>query len=108
MAHAGVSLLANLRHAGGREFEPQDGDGATIGLVLCPGRNKTVTQWALRGVDAPVVVARYPRSDVTMTDETPDKLRPALPELPELASELTGITEAAAIVYDSQELDDTA
>jgi predicted nuclease of restriction endonuclease-like (RecB) superfamily len=35
------------------ELERQAGDGPTIGLVLCPGRNKTVTQWALRGVDAP-------------------------------------------------------
>jgi len=30
-----------------------------------------------------------------MTDETPTALRPALPELPELAAELAGITEAA-------------
>ncbi len=26
------------------ELERQEGDAATIGLVLCPGRNKTVTQ----------------------------------------------------------------
>jgi predicted nuclease of restriction endonuclease-like (RecB) superfamily len=90
------------------ELERQDGDRATIGLVLCPGRNKTVTQWALRGVDAPVAVARYTTGDVTMTDETPDRLRHALPALPELASELAGITEAAAIVYDSEDLDGTA
>ena len=32
------------------ELERQEGDAATIGLVLCPGRNKTVTQWALRGL----------------------------------------------------------
>ena len=41
------------------ELERQPGDGATIGLVLCPRRSRTVTQWALRGVDAPVAVARY-------------------------------------------------
>jgi YhcG PDDEXK nuclease domain len=34
------------------ELERQPQDEPSIGLVLCPGRNKTVTEWALRGVDA--------------------------------------------------------
>jgi predicted nuclease of restriction endonuclease-like (RecB) superfamily len=85
------------------ELERRPGDGATIGLVLCPGRSRTVTQWALRGVDAPVAVARYTTAGITMTAQTPDALRPALPELPRLASELADITEAAAVVYDGQE-----
>ena len=85
------------------ELERQAGDGATIGLVLCPGRSRTVTQWALRGVDAPVAVARYTTGGITMTEETPAALRPALPELPELASELAGIAEAAAVIYDEPE-----
>jgi predicted nuclease of restriction endonuclease-like (RecB) superfamily len=85
------------------ELERQDGDEPTIGLVLCPGRNKTVTQWALRGIDTPVAVARYTTGDVTMTEQTPEHLKPALPELPELATELTGITEAAEAVYDAEE-----
>lgn len=88
------------------ELERQAGDEPTIGLVLCPGRNRTVTQWALRGIDTPVAVARYTTGDITMTDETPATLRPALPELPELATELTGITEAAAMLYDDEELDE--
>lgn len=33
------------------ELERQPQDEPSIGLVLCPGRNKTVTEWALRGVD---------------------------------------------------------
>jgi nuclease YhcG-like protein len=45
------------------ELERQEGDAATIGLVLCPGCNKTVTQWALRGLDTPVAVARYTVGD---------------------------------------------
>lgn len=89
------------------ELERQPDDQPTIGLVLCPGRNKTVTQWALRGLDTPVAVARYTTGDVTMTDETPATLRPALPELPELATELTGITEAADILYDDAGLEET-
>jgi predicted nuclease of restriction endonuclease-like (RecB) superfamily len=89
------------------ELERQPDDQPTIGLVLCPGRNKTVTRWALRGIDTPVAVARYATGDVTLTDETPATLRPALPELPELATELTGITEAADILYDDEVLEET-
>ena len=84
-------------------LERQAGDGATIGLVLCPGRSRTVTQWALRGVDAPIAVARYRTGGLTMTDETPAALRPALPELPRLADELSDIAEAAAVVYEGRE-----
>ena len=38
-----------------------------------------------------------------MTEETPAALRPALPELPEHASELAGSAEAAAVIYDEPE-----
>jgi predicted nuclease of restriction endonuclease-like (RecB) superfamily len=82
------------------ELERQPDDAPTIGLVLCPGRNKTVTQWALRGIETPVAVARYTTGEVTMTDATPATLRPALPELPDLATELADITDAANILYD--------
>ena len=47
------------------ELVRADGDGATMGLVLCPGRSRTVTQWALRGLDAPVAVARYTTGTVS-------------------------------------------
>jgi hypothetical protein len=67
--------------------------------VLCPGRNRTVTEWALRGVDAPVAVARYTTGEVTLTDTPPFELKRALPDLPKLASELTGIVEAANVIY---------
>ena len=83
-------------------LERQDGDAQTIGLILCPGRNKTVTQWALRGYEAPVAVARYTTGDLTITDETPVELRPALPALPELTSELASLAEAAAMIYDAE------
>lgn len=82
------------------ELERRPGDGATIGLVLCPGRSCIVTQWALRGVDAPVAVARYANAEITMTAHTPDAPQPALPRL---ASKLADITEAAAVVYEGQE-----
>ena len=88
------------------ELERQEGDAATIGLVLCPGRNRTVTQWALRGLDTPVAIARYTTGDTTMTDETPIALRPALPELPGLAAELAGVAEAAHVIYDDDDADE--
>ena len=85
------------------ELERQSGDGATIGLVLCPDRNGTVTHWALRGVNAPVAVPRYTTAGITLTETAPAEPRPALPELPELARELADITETGAVVYDDLE-----
>ena len=82
------------------ELERQTGDEPSIGLVLCPGRRKTVTEWALRGVDAPVAVARYTTGDVTLTQTPPAEMKPALPDLPALASELSNIVEAANAVYE--------
>jgi predicted nuclease of restriction endonuclease-like (RecB) superfamily len=76
------------------ELERQPGDESTIGLVLCPGRNRTVTEWALRGLEAPVAVARYTTGGVTLTEIPPRELRPALPELPDLANKLAGIVDA--------------
>jgi YhcG PDDEXK nuclease domain len=81
-------------------LERQPQDEPSIGLVLCPGRNRTVTEWALRGVDAPVAVARYTTAEMTLTDTPPSELKRALPELPELASALSGIVQAADVIYD--------
>jgi predicted nuclease of restriction endonuclease-like (RecB) superfamily len=84
------------------ELERQPGDEPSIGLVLCPGRSKTVTEWALRTVDAPVAVARYTTGEVTLTQTPPPEMKPALPDLPALASELSDIVEAANAVYDDE------
>jgi len=84
------------------ELERQPGDEPSIGLVLCPGRRKTVTEWALRGVDTPVAVARYTTGEITLTQTPPAEMKPALPELPKLASELSNIVEAANAVYEDE------
>jgi len=85
------------------ELERQPGDAPTIGLILCPGRGRTVTEWALRGIDTPVAVARYKTADkttdVTLTQTPPPEMQPALPDLPALASELTSIVVAADITH---------
>ncbi len=84
------------------ELERQPGDEPSIGLVLCPGRNKTVTEWALRSIDAPVAVARYSTGQVKLTETPPADLKPALPDLPTLASELSNIIQAAHTVYNGE------
>ena len=86
------------------ELERQTGDEPSIGLVLCPGRKKTVTEWALRATDAPVAVARYTTGDVTLTQTPPAEMQPALPDLPALAGELSKIIEAANAASDVIEL----
>jgi predicted nuclease of restriction endonuclease-like (RecB) superfamily len=85
------------------ELERQAGDESSIGLVLCPGRSKTVTEWALRGIDTPVAVARYTTSDLTLTQTPPAEMKPALPDLPKLASELSDIVKAARAISNENE-----
>jgi len=82
------------------ELERQPGDEPSIGLILCPGRNRTVTEWALRGVHSPVAVARYTTAEMTLTNTPPSELQRALPDLPKLAGELSGLVEAAGVIYD--------
>jgi predicted nuclease of restriction endonuclease-like (RecB) superfamily len=77
------------------ELLRQPGDADSIGLILCPGRSRTVTEWALRRVESPVAVARYITAEMALSRDAPAQLKPALPELPQLARELTGIVEAA-------------
>jgi hypothetical protein len=72
-------------------------------LVLCPGRSKTVTEWALRSIDTPVAVARYTTGHLRLTETPPANLKSALPDLPVLAGELSSIVEAAKVVYDDGE-----
>lgn len=77
------------------ELLRQPQDEPSIGLILCPGRNRTVTEWALRGVQTPVAVARYLTDGTALSGEAPCELRPALPELPSLASKLMAATSAS-------------
>jgi hypothetical protein len=61
-----------------------------------------VTEWALRGIDTPVAIARYTTGEVTLTPTPPPEMQPALPDLPALASELSDIVQAANTVYDEE------
>ena len=66
--------------------------------MLCPGRGKTVTEWALRGIDTQSPLLATPAGDLTLTQTPPAEMKPALPELPALASELSDIVEAARAI----------
>jgi hypothetical protein len=81
------------------EQHQSQGHEPSIGLILCPGRNKTVTDWALRGITAPIAVARYTTDELALTEKPPAELKPALPDLPELATELATKVETAAAIY---------
>jgi hypothetical protein len=58
----------------------QERHDATIGLVLCAGRNKTVARYALSGIDRPVGVARYTPTPA-LAEQVPEELHNQLPDL---------------------------
>ncbi len=62
-----------------RDREP--GDNPSIGLILCRERNRVVVEYALRGVDTPIGVARY---ELMLADALPAQLADALPSPEEL------------------------
>jgi predicted nuclease of restriction endonuclease-like (RecB) superfamily len=61
----------------------QEGDGPSIGLVLCKERNRVVAEYALRGIAVPIGVAEY-----RLTDDLPARLKESLPSPEQLESEL--------------------
>jgi len=62
-----------------RDREP--GDNPSIGLILCRERNRVVVEYALRGVDTPIGVARY---QLMLADALPAQLAEALPSSQDL------------------------
>ena len=62
-----------------RDREP--GDSPSIGLILCRERNRVVVEYALRGIDTPIGVARY---ELMLADALPAQLAAALPSPQEL------------------------
>jgi len=57
-------------------------DAASIGIILCKGRNEVIVEYALRDTAKPMGVARY-----QLTQALPEQLRQALPTTEDLASE---------------------
>jgi len=63
-------------------------DQPTIGIVLCKSKNKTIAEYALRGVNTPIAVT---------THNLPEQLKASLPTIEQLEMEL------AAVVHDLAE-----
>jgi YhcG PDDEXK nuclease domain len=58
-------------------------DQPTIGLILCQGKNRTLAEYALSGIDKPIGVSSY-----ELTRALPPSLRSALPTVEEIEAEL--------------------
>jgi predicted nuclease of restriction endonuclease-like (RecB) superfamily len=58
-------------------------DQSTIGLILCQGKNRTLAEYALSGIDKPIGVSTY-----ELTRALPPSLRSALPTVEEIEAEL--------------------
>ncbi|WP_436225660.1 PDDEXK nuclease domain-containing protein [Cupriavidus necator] len=69
-----------------------EGDGPSIGLLLCKENNRLVAEYALRGMAKPMGVAEY-----QLMREVPPPLAPALPTIAEIEAVLgDDATEAQA------------
>ena len=63
-------------------------DAATIGLILCQGKDNVLAEYALRGIDKPIGIASY-----ELTRSLPATLASALPSIEMLEAELTAATQ---------------
>src|SRR4029077_17331440 len=63
-------------------------DAATIGIILCRGKNKTVVEYTLRDAKSPMGVAEYRL--------LPPKLKAKLPPVSQLKDAVTGVDVADA------------
>jgi predicted nuclease of restriction endonuclease-like (RecB) superfamily len=70
----------------------QEHHGATIGLVLCASRNKTVARYVLGGMTRPLGVARYTTTG-TLVERVPEELGDQLPALEEISAGVQRIVE---------------
>ncbi len=60
-----------------------ENENQTIGILLCRGKNKIETEFALRGINKPMGV-----SDFTLTEILPDDLKGSLPTIEEIEADI--------------------
>ena len=60
-----------------------DADNATIGLLICKSKNKTVVEYSLKDIQKPIGVSEY-----IITKKLPKSLQSALPSIEEIEAEL--------------------
>ncbi len=62
----------------------QNGDEATIGILLCKNKDKLVAEYALSDINKPIGVSEY-----QLTQSLPAKLKSSLPSIKEIEAELS-------------------
>ncbi len=60
-----------------------ENDAPTIDILLCKTKNRTVVEYALKNVNAPMGVSEY-----QITESLPENLQSALPSVEEIEAEL--------------------
>lgn len=63
-------------------------ENPSIGIIICKGKNRTVVEYALKRVNAPMGVANY-----TITEELPEEMQNLLPAAEEIVARLTKYIE---------------
>lgn len=66
-------------------------DAATIGLILCQGKDRVLAEYALRGIDKPIGIASY-----EFTRALPATLRRVLPTIEAIEAELSAAAAKTA------------
>lgn len=62
-----------------------EGDGPTIGLILCRDKNRVLAEYALRDISKPIGVSTY-----DLGASLPDEIKTALPTIEQIEQELSG------------------
>lgn len=83
-------------HAGQMQFyltaldeqEKEIDENPSIGIIICKGKNRTVVEYALKRVNAPMGVADY-----TITEKLPNDMQDLLPSAAEIIERLQKFTE---------------
>ena len=64
-------------------------DKPTIGLLICKSKNKTVVEYALRGINSPLGVSEY-----ELTKQLPEQFKSNLPTIEDIEAELNKLKAA--------------
>ena len=59
-------------------------DNPSIGLILCKTRSKVIAEWSLRKMNAPIGISEF-----KLTTAIPNKMKPSLPSIEEIETELS-------------------
>ncbi|MCB9233724.1 MAG: DUF1016 domain-containing protein [Bacteroidia bacterium] len=62
-----------------------ESDNATIGIILCQGKNQIEVEYALKGIKQPIGVAEY-----QLSKALPEEIKSQLPSVEEIEKELSG------------------